>query len=114
MESVEQMSKIARLEEEKSLLWEIISDLETWMFGEGCFISERTKAKIEMARAVASYVDPEPIRKTGRPANPKKQSAGWTLEKRQAAAERCRVRMLAIHAERRMQRANEKELSSGD
>lgn len=99
-------ARIARLEEEKSLLWEIIADLESWMFGEGCFVSSRTQVKIDMARAVVSYVDEPPKRKPGRPAKAKQESEGWTLEKRKAAAERCRVRMTkywaGVRAEKRL------------
>lgn len=44
------VGKLIKTEEEKAMLWAIIEDLERWMHGEGCFISERVKIKIDIAR----------------------------------------------------------------
>jgi hypothetical protein len=124
MEGTEHLSKIARLEEEKSLLWAIIAELESWMFGEGCFISARTNAKLEIARALMAPAEEDLKRyrmrlflcyqedqkpKRGRPAKAKTKPDGWSPEARAKHAEECRQRMLAYHANLREQRASEKE-----
>jgi hypothetical protein len=118
---------IARLEEEKAVLWEIIHGLEEWMYGEGCFISPRIKVQLDIARTLMAPVkedtqryrrrlfdcfqapqlpkiEEKPRRKRGRPAGPpkeKKKSEGWTPEKRAAHAESARQRMLTHWAKRK-------------
>ena len=92
--------KITRLQVEKVMLLATLRAVEEWAFGEGIDLSPTLKARFAIiGRAIKAE---KQIEVTEKQAKAKK---GWTPEARAAAGERCRQRMLALHAERRKQRA---------